>query len=71
MINSNSASKCLKIVLNFQNQKKKIPQKIKLRGISPLESFEGGLIPHPLWRKHWGRLPQNAQICSQMPKIYI
>jgi hypothetical protein len=46
----NSASKCLKItlkLLNFQNQKKKIPKKLKLRGDIPLESFEGGLIPRP------------------------
>jgi hypothetical protein len=45
----NSASKCLKITLNVikfsKPEKKKKKKKIKLRGISPLESFEGGLIP--------------------------
>jgi hypothetical protein len=52
----NSASKCLKItidfeVIKFSKQKKKIPKKLKLRVDTPLESFEGGLIPPLLWRK--------------------
>jgi hypothetical protein len=35
-------------VIEFSKTRKKVPKKLKLRGISiPLESFEGGLIPHP------------------------
>jgi hypothetical protein len=48
----NSASKCLKItlkVIKFSKPETKFPKKLKLRGIYPLESFEGGLIP--LWQK--------------------
>jgi hypothetical protein len=52
----NSASKCLKITLKFikfSKPENNFPKKLKLRGISPLESFEGGgtYPPTPLWRK--------------------
>jgi hypothetical protein len=44
----NSASKCPKITLKIiKFSKPKFRQKFKLRGISPLESFEGGLITPP------------------------
>jgi hypothetical protein len=53
----NSAYKCLKItlqVIKCSNPEKKYPKKTQVAvGISPLESFEGELIPIPLWWKPW------------------
>jgi hypothetical protein len=46
----NYASKRLKItlkVIKCSKPEKKCIKKLKLRGISPLESFEGDLSPHP------------------------
>jgi hypothetical protein len=54
---TNSASKCLKITLKLIKFSKpeNFLKKNKLRGISPLESFEGRLIPpHPSGRNRVG-----------------
>jgi hypothetical protein len=49
----NYAFKCLKITLKVikfsKPEEKQFPKKLKLRGISPLESFEGGPGGNPVW----------------------